>query len=75
MKRLLISGILLLSCASLLQAGDFERWFEDATLRLDYVFCGNASKQEIFFSPQQATGGQASPSGQTLSRQPGHLPF
>ena len=50
MKRLLISGILLLSCASLLQAGDFERWFEDATLRLDYVFCGNASKQEIFFS-------------------------
>lgn len=28
---------------------DFERCFENATLRLDYVFCGDADHQEIYF--------------------------
>ncbi len=59
MKRLILSGILLLSFAAGLSAGDFDAFFEDATLRLDYVFCGNASRQEIYFAEAFRTSGWA----------------
>ena len=35
-----------------LKAQDFDACFEDATLRLDYVFCGDNAHQAIYF--QQA---------------------
>ena len=28
---------------------DFDACFEDATLRLDYVFCGDNAHQQVFF--------------------------
>ena len=60
MKRLLLFFAALLSWTGLSAqtqpdkpAGpDFDTFFEDATLRLDYVFCGDATHQEVFF--QQA---------------------
>ena len=47
---------LLLSASALVAqpaAGNFDAHFEDATLRLDYVFCGDATRQEVYF--QQAS--------------------
>ncbi len=47
MKRL--STLLLTLCCMLsLQAQSFDDYFEDATLRLDYIFAGNASEQHIY---------------------------
>ena len=51
MKRILLTLTALLAVASL-RAQDFDRHFEDATLRLDYVFCGDHAHQAIYF--QQA---------------------
>ena len=51
MKRILLTLTALLAVASL-RAQDFDRDFEDATLRLDYVFCGDHAHQAIYF--QQA---------------------
>ena len=34
-------------CCMLLQAQRFEDYFEDKTLRIDYIFAGNAQQQEI----------------------------
>ena len=47
MKRTLT--ILLTFCCLLsAQAQSFEEFFEDATLRLDYIFAGNAKEQHIY---------------------------
>ncbi len=46
MKQLLT--IVLLLCAMLCQAVEFEKYFEDKTLRIDYVHAGNA-KQECYY--------------------------
>ncbi len=35
-------------CALTLQAQSFEEYFEDATLRIDYIFAGNAQEQHIY---------------------------
>ena len=32
----------------LLHAQSFDQYFEDATLRLDYIFAGNAKEQHIY---------------------------
>lgn len=47
MKRILIISILLLSVACV-QAQRFEDYFENRTLRLDYIFSGNYAHQELY---------------------------
>lgn len=47
MKRILIISILLLSVACV-QAQQFEDYFENRTLRLDYIFSGNYAHQELY---------------------------
>lgn len=47
MKKVLIySALLLLSVSA--QAQNFDDYFEDKTLRLDYTFAGDATRQQIF---------------------------
>ncbi|MBO6063321.1 MAG: peptidase M64, partial [Bacteroidales bacterium] len=52
MKRFYLTAVALLLALPGLSARDFEQDFEDATLRLDYVFCGDHAHQAIYF--QQA---------------------
>ncbi len=53
MRRYLMIILALLAGTGLAaQSPAFDDCFEDATLRLDYVFCGDATHQEVFF--QQA---------------------
>ena len=52
MKRVLLSIITLLLALTGLAAREFDQDFENATLRLDYVFCGDHAHQAIYF--QQA---------------------
>ncbi len=47
MKKLSIL-LLTLCCVFTMQAQSFDDCFEDATLRLDYIFAGNASEQHIY---------------------------
>ena len=46
MKRILF--LLALALALPLGAQEYEKHFTDSTLRLDYVFCGDATHQDIF---------------------------
>jgi len=39
---------LMLCCGLTVGAQTFEEWFDDRTLRLDYVFAGDASRQELY---------------------------
>ena len=52
MKQVLLTILSLFLVLPGLFARDFSQDFEDATLRLDYVFCGDAAHQAIYF--QQA---------------------
>ncbi len=52
MKRFFVLAALLCAAVPGLQARGFDTDFEDATLRLDYVFCGDNAHQAIYF--QQA---------------------
>ena len=63
MKRLILlslAAILLLSVhvspSAAGQAPVFDEWFENASLRLDYEFCGDASRQEIFLQALNKAG-------------------
>ena len=52
MKRLYkpihLLPLLLALCATMTSAAqDFDRYFSDATLRIDYTFTGNATEQRI----------------------------
>lgn len=47
MKKLLIISILLLSVI-ILNAQKFEDYFEDRTLRLDYVFAGSDTLLDLY---------------------------
>lgn len=47
-KRQLLSGFLVLWCGLTAHAQTFDEWFTDRTLRLDYVFAGDASRQELY---------------------------
>ena len=49
MKHLFTTLFALLCSISHLSAQDFDRYFEDNTLRLDYIFAGNAKEQHIYF--------------------------
>ena len=57
MKRVFLFLVLILS-SWVLQAQDvvFEEVFEDTTLRLDYVLCGDASHQSIYWRQSFKTG-------------------
>ncbi len=57
MRKTLLALALLLSALAL-KAQDvvFEEVFEDATLRLDYVLCGDASHQAIYWRQSFKTG-------------------
>jgi len=52
MKRFFLTLAILSGAVCTLPAQDFDTDFENATLRLDYVFCGDNSHQAIYF--QQA---------------------
>ena len=52
MKRFLLTALALMLALPGLFARDFDQDFEHATLRLDYVFCGDNAHQAIYF--QQA---------------------
>jgi len=47
MRKLLIISALLVFCVSA-QAQRFEDYFEDKTLRLDYTFAGDVTRQQIY---------------------------
>ena len=47
MKRFFLSIALFVSLG--LHAQEFDIHFSDATLRLDYVFCGDATRSAIYF--------------------------
>ena len=49
--------IVFFSAFGLLEAQDFESNFEDATLRLDYIFAGDNKSQEIYFQQAYWTAG------------------
>ena len=44
----LAAALLMLCCGLTVGAQTFEEWFDDRTLRLDYVFAGDASRQELY---------------------------
>lgn len=48
MKRLFLSIVFLTTFAGTLCAQNFDQYFENATLRLDYVMAGDAEKQDIY---------------------------
>ena len=52
MKRYFLTALALMLALPGLFARDFDQDFENATLRLDYVFCGDNAHQAIYF--QQA---------------------
>ena len=54
MRRLIVPVLLLLAAVSS-RAQDFDTYFSGETLRLDYVFCGNATHQAIYFIEAQRT--------------------
>ena len=45
LRQMLIMGMMLVS--SHISAQDFDQFFQDATLRIDYIFAGDARHQEI----------------------------
>lgn len=47
MRKIFIISALLVSCVSA-QAQRFEDYFEDKTLRLDYTFAGDVTRQQIY---------------------------
>ena len=49
MKRLSLLWLLACLATVSIYAQSFDEWFEDRTLRLDYVFAGNNRSQHIFF--------------------------
>lgn len=49
MKHIL-ALILTFTMAAVVAAQDFDRYFDDATLRLDYILAGDARKTDIYFS-------------------------
>lgn len=46
--KLYFAFILTFCCIQTLHAQSFEEYFEDATLRLDYIFAGNVKEQHIY---------------------------
>lgn len=59
MKHFLLALALLATACAGLSARDFDDRFEDATLRLDYVFCGDNAHQAIYFQRAARTSAWA----------------
>lgn len=60
MKKYLLSGVLALTMAGACHeafAQNFSRHFEDATLRLDYIFAGNNNSQAIYLDRMKSQKG------------------
>ena len=55
MKRFLLTLAVFPAVLSTLTAQGFDTYFENATLRLDYVFCGDSGHQAIFFQRASRT--------------------
>lgn len=47
MKRIIVTALLMLAICST-WAQRYEDYFEDRTLRIDYTFCGNQERQQLF---------------------------
>lgn len=54
MKFLLTIALLILSVCGA-SAQDFDKYFEDATLRLDYIMAGDAARQDIYLEEMMRT--------------------
>ena len=48
--KYLLTLLFALSTSFIARAQQFDQWFADSTLRLDYVFAGNATQQHIFLT-------------------------
>lgn len=61
MKKI-ICIILQVLCIGTIMAQTFENYFENKTLRVDYIFSGNATQQYIFWTnfPKRHNGRDAS---------------
>lgn len=46
-KRIMVVVCILLYCTTAAIAQDFDKYFENRTLRIDYIFAGNRQKQNI----------------------------
>ena len=56
MKRY-VSFLVLLMTAISLQAQDFQQFFNDSTLRLDYIFAGDKKSQHIYLAQLHKSAG------------------
>ena len=56
------SILLLLTVCQLVNAQSFDKYFEDRTLRIDYIFSGNQQEQHIAVD-QMSTSPRSSRSG------------
>lgn len=55
-----LTGFILgLLCVCNAQAQDFDRWFDDQTMRFDYYHCGDARSEEFYFGDMHADSGWA----------------
>lgn len=59
MKKKLIVSAMLLSALFSAKAQDFNTYFDDASLRLDYIFAGNADSQSIYLKDVSRTSSWA----------------
>ena len=53
--RILFSILLTLCTVYSAKGQQFDKWFADSTLRLDYIFAGNAKSEHIFFEQAYST--------------------
>ncbi|MDE5720491.1 MAG: peptidase M64, partial [Paramuribaculum sp.] len=51
--------IALAATALTASAADFDRHFSDSTLRLDYIFAGDASRQGVYLASSSKSAGWA----------------
>ncbi|MBO4549413.1 MAG: peptidase M64, partial [Bacteroidaceae bacterium] len=57
MRSTLITFLLLMSCLTCLKAQDYDAWFQDKTLRLDYTFSGDNKHQYISLDEMKYSAG------------------
>ena len=50
MKTRILFALALWCCTVCGMAQDFDKYFEDNTLRIDYIFAGDAEKQDVYLS-------------------------
>lgn len=55
MRLLLIFFLFSVSCCQIINAQDFDEWFSDKTLRLDYTFSGDNHNQYIYLDEMRCS--------------------